>query len=85
MVLCTMALALHLEQVQLLVRWNMMRMSERFRSTFSVVCPATGLSKWMKNLFLRLLLLYAVPDVKVAVMRLFEDDPEGYTKRLDIH
>ena len=58
-------------------------MSECFRSTFSVVCPATGLSKWMKNLFLRLLLLYAVPDVKAAVMRLFEDDPEGYTKRLD--
>ena len=61
----------------------MMRMSVCFRSTFSVVCPATGLSKWMKNLFLRLLLLYAVPDVKAAVMRLFEDDPQGYTKRLD--
>ena len=29
--------------------------------------------------------LPAVPDVKAAVMRLFEDDPEGYTKRLDIH
>ena len=37
----------------------------------------------VKNLFLRLLLLYAVPDVKAAVMRLFEDDPQGYTKRLD--
>ena len=24
-----------------------------------------------------------VPDVKDAVMRLFADDPEGYTKRLD--
>ena len=29
--------------------------------------------------------LPAVPDMKAAVMRLFEDDPEGYTKRLDIH
>ena len=27
--------------------------------------------------------LPAVPYVKAAVMRLFEDDPEGYTKRLD--
>ena len=27
--------------------------------------------------------LPAVPYVKAAVMRLFEDDPQGYTKRLD--
>ena len=26
---------------------------------------------------------WPVPDVKAAVMRLFEDDPEGYTKPLD--